>query len=203
MTNVFNISVKNHKYNPCSKEFNNNTYAITEVKLTGVINHFQDKIFFVISAFREEYNLEENLKRHENLKGDIKNKRLGFVELLGFWDEEKNITELSLLVPYKETDYIKSFEDFEKYSLELLIKAKQTAVIMYYPKTDEIMLLDENGFIVTRFDKLNIGNLNMAYSRARYGKHSYKYFYYEGYRTADNSIHASGLAQKGYIIFMK
>ena len=74
---------------------------------------------------------------------------------------------------------------------------------MYYPKTDEIMLLDENGFIVTRFDKLNIGNLNMAYSRARYGKHSYKYFYYEGYRTADNSIHASGLAQKGYIIFMK
>ena len=61
-------------------------YCINETKLSRIVENTKDS-FTIISAFRSELPIEENVRRHNELKKDLRDYGLGFTELIGFWDE--------------------------------------------------------------------------------------------------------------------
>jgi len=59
----------------------------------------------IVSAFRDKYDLAENINRHDKLKTVLREKNLGFFELIGYWDE-------AIAPPWDEKkDYNFEFED--------------------------------------------------------------------------------------------
>lgn len=61
-------------------------FILNEVAITRVMSHAKNG-FMVVSAFRHNLSLEENLQRHEDMKDALKKEKLGFFELVGYWDE--------------------------------------------------------------------------------------------------------------------
>jgi hypothetical protein len=94
---------------------------IVESSLSRIIQHIEnpDSTFGQISAFRGEFGREENENRHEQLKKDIRNKGLGFIEMSGgFQEEDGNVQELSLFVPnISKNDAISLGEKYGQFSI--------------------------------------------------------------------------------------
>lgn len=91
----------------------------------------------VISACREEYSKEENLKRTKELKQDLIAKGVGFRPSAGGFIENANtpnevaVEELSFIVPYDKNKM--SEEDFFKFAIDLCGKYKQESVLVKLP----------------------------------------------------------------------
>jgi hypothetical protein len=68
---------------------------LKEASLSRVLSHAKNG-FFIISAFKGDNSLEQNYHNHVELKNLLKEWRLGFFELIGYWDSEmynKQVTE--------------------------------------------------------------------------------------------------------------
>jgi hypothetical protein len=68
---------------------------INEISTNRILKHFQDdKSLAIISTFRDERSLKENMKLLQELKTFVKNKlKLGFTELISRWSEYKEDTD--------------------------------------------------------------------------------------------------------------
>jgi hypothetical protein len=79
-----------------------------------------DYNFGVISPFRKNYSLDENLERYKELKHIIRNKfKLGYIEMDGgFFEEGDWIKEKSLFIPnIKKSDLINFGKSYDQYSV--------------------------------------------------------------------------------------
>jgi hypothetical protein len=98
-----------------------NNIIISESKLSRIWQYIEkDSSFGVISPFRKNYSLDENIERYKNLKDIVRNKlNLGYIELEGGFKEEGDwIKEKSLLIPnIKKVDLLVLGEQFEQYSV--------------------------------------------------------------------------------------
>ena len=94
---------------------------LVESSLSRIIQHIinPDSTFGQISAFRGDFSREENEKRHEQLKKDVRNKGLGFIEMSGgFEEEDGSVQELSLFIPnISKNDAISLGEKYGQYSV--------------------------------------------------------------------------------------
>lgn len=80
--------------------------AINESKLSRVWQHFTDpnRSAAILTAFRGEYDREENLRRNRTLAAELRNLGYGIVYVDGFWvenpgtPEEIRVAEDSILV---------------------------------------------------------------------------------------------------------
>lgn len=79
---------------------------INETKLSRVWQHFTDpnRSAAILTAFRGEYDREENLRRNRTLAAELRNLGYGIVYVDGFWvenpgtDDEVRVAEDSILV---------------------------------------------------------------------------------------------------------
>lgn len=74
---------------------------LLESSLSRIYQYIEDdKSFAVISAFRGDKSVEENNKNHIELKKDVRNLGLGFIEMRGgYLEEEGFVNEKSLFIP--------------------------------------------------------------------------------------------------------
>jgi hypothetical protein len=97
-----------------------NKYYFIESSLSRIWQYVeQNKPFGVISAFRQELSEKENEQRHIDLKKDIRNSGLGFIELEGGWTEEGVFNaEKSLFVPnIQENKIVELGQKYDQYSV--------------------------------------------------------------------------------------
>lgn len=107
--------------NSLFESFQRGEKPLVESSLSRIIQHIENpnSTFGQISAFRGEFSREENEKRHEQLKKDIRSKGLGFIEMSGgFKEEDGNVQELSLFVPnISKKDAISLGERYGQFSI--------------------------------------------------------------------------------------
>ncbi len=88
--------------NRLRKIISENLKLLSETKLSRIWRFIEeDKYSFgVISAFRGEYNKEDNIQRHLELKSFLRQNGYGYIELKGGFKEEGGfVEELSLFIP--------------------------------------------------------------------------------------------------------
>lgn len=148
---------------------------IDESSLSRVWKHANNG-FAILTAFRDEYDDEENKKRNRKLQKEIRSRGYGYFKLDGHWveniddDDKENVdvAEESFFIPIGDKD-TETFEqdimDFIHWDSEL----PQDAAVIKTPDDDEVHLLWKNG------DKDPIGNFKpdsvaQAYSKMKGGR---------------------------------
>lgn len=143
-----------------------------ESSLSRIKRHSENG-FFTLSAFRGEFTEEENLERHNNLKKDIRNYGLGFIEQYGRYIETMDdgtqvpVKELSLFVPY---DNKMDIEEFKNIAKTLASKYGQEAYILCDPNDQKIIMYE----VDSEYDlgKFNIHKMGEYWSLLKKGSHS-------------------------------
>lgn len=107
--------------NSLFESFQRGEKPIVESSLSRIIQHIEtpSSTFGQISAFRGEFSRGENENRHDQLKKDVRNKGLGFIEMSGgFKEEDGSVQELSLFVPnISKNDAIELGERYGQFSI--------------------------------------------------------------------------------------
>lgn len=139
---------------------------VLESSLSRVWQHYQDpdRVFAILTAFRGEYDLEQNLIRNRALASDIRNLGYGFFYLDGYWvenqgtDNERRVKEDSLFVTTRNP------HDFAKNILLLGKRYEQEAVLV--KDKQGTRLLFTNGDTMD-LGQLQPGKMGGIYSQLR------------------------------------
>ena len=175
-------------------------YALYESSLSRIWQHAQ-RGYFTISAFRDEYGLEENLKRHKSLKNDVRSANLGFFEIDGsyVYDNGDISSELSLFIPYTD---IYSVEEFRDVAIRLGKKYNQESILLFLPEVGGwFYYMDgrkEKVGDITSLDKFK-----KFFSALRKGSHKGRRFVVEGHRIPSSIMATQMLFNEGMIILNK
>lgn len=160
-------SIKSFKYGTI-------TNGLYESSLSRIMKHSENG-FFTLSASRGNLSEEENLKRHNQLKKDVRESGLGFIELYGGYMETNEdgerypVKELSLFVPYIDS---MSVDEFHSIAKVLSDKYKQEAYIFCDPNTKEIIMYEgDNEYNLGKF---NINQFGDYFSQLKKGTKNQK-----------------------------
>jgi hypothetical protein len=148
------------------------TELLTESSLSRVWQHFKnpEKQVAILTAFRSEYDLEENLARNRELAVKIRQLGYGFFFVDGFWienqgtPEEQHVSEDSIFVvaPADKKDFVRQMHSLGNHY-------SQDAVLV---KSDSgVTLIFRDGSTETLGD-IQPGKLSQAYTRLRSNKRS-------------------------------
>ena len=117
--------------------------ALNESSLSRIWQMIEnDKYHFgIISAFRPEFEKEENKQKHQDLKKDIRDIGLGYIEMKGGW---KGGSELSFFIPnVKKKDII---DLGTKYFQETVMYKNETEFVYIDTKRNIGKILDRFKF---------------------------------------------------------
>ena len=161
-----------------------------ESSLSRIKRHSENG-FFTLSAFRGEFTEEENLERHNNLKKDIRNYGLGYIEQYGGYVETRDdgtkvpVKELSLFVPY---DNKMDIEEFKNVAKTLADKYNQEAYILCDPDNHKIIMYEgSNTYDLGKFNVNKMGEYWSLLKKGSHGKRDIKYVF-EGITVPSNVI---------------
>ena len=142
-------------------EFLDKDSTIYESSLSRMWQYVEgDKSFGIISPFRKSDSKSENMKKYNELKKIVRDKKLGYIELEGGFKEEGEwVREKSMFIPgIEKKDLIDLGEKFDQYSV--IYKAK-----------DEFVEIGTNNYsgkgkVITDFIKMakNNGTITMILS---------------------------------------
>jgi hypothetical protein len=183
------------------KEYNGRKILL-ESSLNKIKQH-TDNSFFIISAFRGEYDYNKNLQRHDNLKKDLIKEKLGFIEMYGKWIENKDTPneklqeEVSLFVPYNPNAM--SNDEFVDYGIDLMFKYDQDAIVIK-EQSKEILIVDQDQNIIFDIGFFHADKIAEVYSTLKYGKHAGRNFIFEGCRVPSGWVNARSMKEQGYIL---
>jgi hypothetical protein len=107
---------------------------LNEIKLSRVWQYWSnpERVAALLTAFRGNFDLEENLRRNRALAADVRNLGYGFVFVDGYWienqgtDLERKVKEDTLLI----TAPADKFEKFERQMIQLARQYNQEAVLI-------------------------------------------------------------------------
>lgn len=152
-----------------------NNNLLTEAGLSRLLNQIKNKDFFIITAFRGEYDKSQNILRNRKLRTELNSKKMGPYQLIGHWRECKdseidyNDCPDNMLVDVVERSYLvtrpesMSLEKFKKLVQKLTKKYDQDASIISIDNTIHLMFKDGN------MDKIGSGvtlnKISQAYSQ--------------------------------------
>ncbi len=120
---------------------------ITETTLSRVFKHFESDLpVTIITAFRGDYNYEENVKRNKQLASKIRKAGYGYVFVDGHWVEKNgnnsdDTSEDSILVIGNEDDNGKLKGLVKKWIKEY----DQDAAVFKDENTKNVSLMYQNG----------------------------------------------------------
>lgn len=161
---------------------------ITEASLSRVWQHTNsDRPIAMLTAFRGEYDREENVKRNKELAATIRNLGYGFFFLDGFWienqgtEDEIHVSEDSLFVIAPAG----SDEEFRSAMIKLGAKYNQDGVLV--KDRDGAKVYTKTGDVMFDVGTLKPGKAGEIYSKLRNNKDS-NTFVFEGERDDDGFI---------------
>lgn len=161
---------------------------VTEASLSRVWQHTNsERPIAMLTAFRGEYDREENVKRNKELAATIRKLGYGFFFLDGFWienqgtEDEIHVSEDSLFVIAPEgTD-----EEFRSAMIKLGAKYNQDGVLV--KDKDGAKVYTKTGDVMFDVGTLKPGKAGEIYSKLRNNKDS-NTFVFEGERDDDGFI---------------
>lgn len=96
-------------------------YRICETSTSRIFQHITDenKNFAIVSPYRSEYSVKENRHRMSDLKQQVHQMGLGFIQMLSRWVEDgEAFDEQSLLIPnISKEDALKLGKEYEQSSI--------------------------------------------------------------------------------------
>lgn len=139
---------------------------ISEASLSRVWQHNQDpnKTFAILTAFRGEYEYQENVQRNKALAADVRAMGYGFFYLDGHWIEnpdtanQRLVKEDSLFVVTTNT------QGFAKNILKLLKRYDQEAAVVKHNLEAKLIFNDGT---TNSLGKLHPGKMGTVYSKLR------------------------------------
>ena len=143
------------------------THILTEgAGLSRILRHMQDSPFGVVSAFRNEYTLKENLERTKDMQNMVRREGYGYIRMEGGWieDGDKEVTENSIFIigsPDEDFDEFASFinEVGTSFDQEAVIVGDMTDVLLLYP--------DGNHEKIGSVDKINTTSVGEFFSKIK------------------------------------
>jgi hypothetical protein len=133
----------------------------------------EDRSFAILTAFRGEYDLEENIRRNLALAADVRAKGYGYHWLDGYFienkgtPEEKKVEEDSLFVSAPKG----KSENLKKDVMALLAEYKQEMAVFKPEKSNgEVFLLSRSGEMISIGKSLLPNQIAENYSELRNGK---------------------------------
>jgi hypothetical protein len=152
-----------------------NNNLLTEAGLSRLLNQIKKKDFFIITAFRGEFDKSENIKRNRKLRSDLNSKKMGPYQLIGHWREcqdseiDYNDCPENMLVDVIERSYLvtrpesMNLKEFKIFVQNLTKKYNQDASIISMNDSIHTMYKDGN------MDKIGSGvtlnKISQAYSQ--------------------------------------
>jgi len=145
---------------------------LKETTLSRVFRHFQNKNIPVgiITAFRDEYDYKQNVKRNKVLAGKVKKARYGFIYVDGHWQEKDkdtgelvDVNEDSILVVGSENDNGKLKGLLTKWVKEY----NQDAALFKDEATTEIHFINQSGNTDPFAQKFSQKKLEVGYTKLR------------------------------------
>ena len=148
------------------------TELLTESSLSRVWQHFKnpDKQVAILTAFRGEYDRDENISRNRDLAAKIRELGYGFFFVDGYWienqgtPEEQHVSEDSIFVVAPATK-----QDFDKQMHQLGNYYNQDAVLVKNSSGPELIYKDGS---TEQLGDLKPGKLSQAYTKLRTNKRS-------------------------------
>lgn len=144
---------------------------LNEASLSRVWQHAEsDRPIALLTAFRGEYDREENVRRNKALAATIRKLGYGFFFVDGYWIEnagtpqEVHVAEDSIFVIAPKG----SDEDFKQKMLQLGAKYNQEGVLI--KTTDGAKVYDTNGGVMFDVGTLKPGKVGEIYTRLRNNK---------------------------------
>jgi hypothetical protein len=145
---------------------------LTESSLSRVWSHFNDdnKQAAILTAFRGEYDRDENVARNRELAAKIRKLGYGFFFVDGYWienqgtPEEQHVSEDSIFVvaPVSKKNFANQMHELGNYY-------NQDAVLV--KTADGVELIYKNGSTESLGD-IKPGKLSQAYTKLRTNKRS-------------------------------
>ena len=146
---------------------------IQEASLSRVWQHTQsDRPIALLTAFRGEYDREENVRRNKQLAATVRKLGYGFFFVDGYWienqgtPEEVHVSEDSLFVIAPEG----SDEKFRQQMIELGGKYNQDGVLV--KDKDGAKVYDKSGGVMFDVGTLSPGKAGEMYTKLRNNKKS-------------------------------
>ena len=152
---------------------------INESSLSRVWQHFNDpdKSVGILTAFRGDYDYEENVARNRTLAAKIKNAGYGFFYVDGHWienqgtPEEQEVKEDSIFVIGKASD-----KSFANKIHELGNHYNQDAVLVKDSQGTRLIFKDGT---TTPLGDIGVGGLGSAYTKLRTNKKANTFIFKE------------------------
>lgn len=154
-------------------------FLLTEVKLSRVWKHLSDDdiVVGVITAFRDEYDYNENKKRNLHLAQTLRQNGYGYFFVDGSWIEnegnsdETHVNEDSIFVTGKgESDNVKLFDllvDLSKKYNQDGFSFKKSG------KNSKYEIIDKHGKVVMSFGSVGYDKFATVYTKLRNKKGSF------------------------------
>jgi hypothetical protein len=167
------VNIKEYLISSIDEIPNNN--LLTEAGLSRLLNQIKNKDFFIITAFRGEFDKKQNIQRNKQLRSELNSKKMGPYQLIGHWRECKdseidyNDCPENMLVDVIERSYLVTrpesmdFKDFKDFVQKLTSKFNQDASIISIEYN--IYLMFKNGSLDKIGSGVTLNKINQAYSQ--------------------------------------
>jgi hypothetical protein len=152
-----------------------NNNLLTEAGLSRLLNQIKTKDFFIITAFRSEFDKAKNIQRNRKLRSDLNSEKMGPYQLIGHWREcqdseiDYNDCPENMLVDVVERSYLATrpesmdLTEFKELVRTLTKRYNQDASIISIDNIIYLMYKDGN------MDKIGSGvtlnKISQAYSQ--------------------------------------
>ena len=147
--------------------------SITEASLSRVWQHVNsDQPSAMITAFRDEYSPDENVRRNIQLAMTVRELGYGFFYVDGFWienqgtDREVRVSEVTVFVIGNEGDDAK----FRKQMIGLGAEYNQDGVLV--KDNEGAKVYDQSGGVMFDVGQLKPGKAGEMYTKLRNNKNS-------------------------------
>lgn len=145
--------------------------TMNEASLSRVWQHAEsDRPIALLTAFRGEYDYEENVRRNKELAATIRKLGYGYFFVDGYWienegtPEEKHVAEDTIFVIGQEG----SDEKFRKQMIQLGAKYNQDGVLV--KDKDGAKVYEKDGSVMFDVGTLKPGKAGEIYTRLRNNK---------------------------------
>jgi hypothetical protein len=139
---------------------------LLEHSLSRVWQHNQDpdKVFAILTAFRGEYDYEENVRRNKALAADVRAMGYGFFYLDGHWIENEGTENQRLVNEDSLFVATKNKQGFAKNILKLVRQYDQEAAVINDDKSAQLLFQDGS---TAPLGELQPGKIGTIYSKLR------------------------------------
>jgi len=139
---------------------------LLEYSLSRVWQHNQDpdKVFAILTAFRGEYDYEENVRRNKALAADVRAMGYGFFYLDGHWIENEGTENQRLVNEDSLFVATKNKQGFAKNILKLVRQYDQEAAVINDDKSAQLLFQDGS---TAPLGELKPGKIGTIYSKLR------------------------------------